>query len=98
MLQRLVTIALVLFAFDAWADRREWRLSAAGVVSDAMARSDGSRGSAINPGLRLRFGYGLANWLELGGTAGFTWAPGVVFPRTMVQNQPGNLHTDVIAV
>ena len=63
-----------------------------------MARGDGSHGSGINPGLRLRCGYGLTNWLELGGTAGFTWAPGVIVPRTLIQRQPGELHTDVIAV
>ncbi len=85
-------------ARTAHADRQEWRLSLAGVVTDAMAERSSSAGAGINPGARARFGYGVRNWLELGGSAGFSWAPGVVFPKAVVDKQPGNLNADVIAV
>ena len=93
-----ILIALGLFAGQAGADEREWRLSVAGVVSDAMATNESAHGSGINPGARLRFGYGLRNWLEVGGTVGFVWAPALVFPGTMIQGQPGSLHADIVAV
>ena len=94
----MVMIACALSVGEARADEREWRLSISGVVSDAMAKSDSIAGGGINPGTRLRFGFGARNWLELGGTAGFTWAPAVVFPNRVIQGQSGNLHTDIVAV
>ena len=94
----LIFIGALVAASTARADDREWRLSLIAVPSAVNSSAAGSRGWGFNLGGRFRFTRGVTDYLELGGVTGFSWAPGVMMNHAIIDVQPGDLRTDVLAV
>jgi hypothetical protein len=98
-LRLLLASPIVLAAPAALADRGELRLSAAASLPTFAETSQaGGSGSSAVWGGRLRVAQGLSDWLELGGTVGFSSAENVRFKNATVRGLQGDLYGDLYGI
>jgi hypothetical protein len=95
-----LTLALVLLAPPARADREEWRYSLDAIGSSLSLDRASSTSSPLGGGGRLRVAYGLSDIFEVGAAGAFTFAGGAKFTNATVSDQsgllqPGDLQLDV---